>query len=428
MNKKKINNNDNKFKPDFPFFKNNPNLVYLDSAASTLKPQVVIDTVKKYYEQYCTNPHSQDYQLAIEGNDIFENTRKIISKFINSDQQEVVFCPSATFAYNQIAFGLEKYLEANDEILLTMLEHSSLLLPFYRLVQTKNIKIKFIETNDQGVITIENLKKVLTPKTRIVAFANINNSLAVTNNTEKLTKFIKDYGKNNFENSNWIFKNILVIIDGAQAVGHIKTDVKKWGIDFFAFSGHKVFGPTGIGVFWGKKQLLNAIEPLILGGGMNGDIGTNGKVDLLTSPARFEGGTQNIAGVFGLGAAIKYLLNIGIENIRNHEIFLKKYAVTQLMQHLPNNIEIYNISDDSGNLIFNIKKVFAQDVASFLATQKICLRSGVYCAKLLVNKINVEATVRVSFYIYNCQKDVDLLVAALQKGIKEGGDFLNEFF
>lgn len=421
---KKIINNDNKFKNDFPFFKNNPHLIYLDSAASSLKPQIVIDAIKEYYEKYCINPHSQDYQLAVKGNDIFEDTRKIISKFINGNENEIVFCSSATFAYNQIAFGLEKYLQENDEILLTTLEHSSLLLPFYRLIQIKKIKIKFIETNNQGIITIENLKKVLTPKTRIVAFANINNSLAITNDTEKLTNFIKNYGKKHLQTNNWIFKNILVIIDGAQAVGHIKTDVKKWNIDFFGFSGHKVFGPTGIGIFWGKNQWLNMLAPLILGGGMNNRITTNGKFNLLPSPYRFEGGTQNIAGVFGLRAGIQYLLSIGIENIRNHEIFLKKYAIAQLTKHLHNNIKIYNITGNSSNIIFNIKKVFAQDVANFLGTQNICVRSGTYCT----NIINTEATIRVSFAIYNCKKDIDLLVAALKKGINEGGDFLNAFF
>lgn len=426
MNKKHIN--DNNFKADFPFFKNNPHLVYLDTAASSLKPQVVIDAIKEYYEQYCINPHSQDYQLAVKGNDIVEDTRKIISKFINSNENEVIFCPSATFAFNQIAFGLEKYLQENDEILLTNLEHSSLLLPFYRLIKTKKIKIKFIETNKQGIITIEKLKKVLTPKTRIVAFANINNSLAIENDTEKLTSFIKDYGQKHLKNNDGIFKNILVVIDGTQSAGHIKTDVKKWNIDFFGFSAHKVFGPTGIGILWGKNEWLNIIEPLILGGGMNDCIETNGKFSLLASPTRFEGGTQNIAGVFGLGAAIKYLLSIGMENIKNHQISLKKYAVKQLTKHLNDNIEIYNSNGNSNNIIFNINNVFAQDVANFLGTQNICVRSGTYCAKLLTNTINTTATIRVSLYIYNCKKDIDLLIMALKKGINEGGDFLNEFF
>lgn len=425
---KKININDNDFKADFPFFKNNPDLVYLDTAATSLKPQIVIDAINEYYEQYCINPHSQDYQLAVKGNDIFEHTRKIISEFINSNENEVIFCPSATFAYNQIAFGLEKYLQEDDEVLLTSLEHSSLLLPFYRLIKTKKIKVKFIETNKQGVITIANLKKVLTPKTRIVAFANINNSLAIENNTEELTNFIKDYGKKNIKNNDWRFENILVVIDGAQSVGHIKTDVKKWNIDFLAFSSHKVFGPTGIGVFWGKNEWLNMLEPLILGGGMNDCIESNGKFSLLASPYRFEGGTQNIAGVFGLAAAIKYLTNIGIENIKNHQISLKNYGVEQLTKHLGNNIEIYNIIGNSSNIIFNIKNVFAQDIANFLGTQNICVRSGTYCAKLLPNTINAKVTIRVSLYIYNCRKDIDLLVTAIKKGINEGGDFLNAFF
>lgn len=424
----KKNNDFNKIKLDFPFFKNNPNLIYLDTSATSLKPQVVIDAINEYYQKYCINTHSQDYPLAVQGNEVFEDTRKVVAQFINSDSEEIVFCPSSTFAYNQITFGLESYLQTGDEVLLSSLEHSSLLLPFYRLVATKNIKIKFIETSSDGIITVENLKKVLTPKTRVVAFANLNNSLAAVNNTKQITKFIKDYGNNNLKDSKWVFKNILVVVDGAQSIAHIETDVKNWNIDFFAFSGHKIFGPTGIGVWWGKKQWLNMLQPLLLGGGMNGRIYKDGTYNLLDSPYRFEGGTQNIAGVFGLRAAIKYILNIGIDNIHTHEINLKNYAVKQLKKHIGNNIEIYNSNIKSGSLIFNIKKVFAQDVSNYLGTQNICVRSGTFCAKLLPETVNVEVTVRVSFYIYNNETDVDKLVKALKKGINEGGDFLNEFF
>lgn len=422
------NNDFSKIKLDFPFFKKNPHLVYLDTAATSLKPQVVIDALIEYYERYCINTHSQDYPLATQGNEIFENTRKVVARFINCDSDEVVFCPSATFAYNQIAFGLEPYLQAGDEILLSSLEHSSLLLPFYRLVENKNIKLKFIETSSDGIITIDNLKKVLTSKTKVVAFANINNSLSAKNNTQELANFIKDYGNNNLKDDKWVFKNILVVIDGAQGVAHVETDVKNWNIDFFSFSGHKIFGPTGIGVWWGKKQWLNMLQPLLLGGAMNGRIYKDGSYSLLDSPYRFEGGTQNIAGVFGLRAAIKYILNIGINNIYNHEINLKNYAVKQLKKHIGSNIEIYNSNIKSGNLIFNIKNVFAQDVANYLGTQNICVRSGTFCAKLLPETVNAEVTVRVSFYIYNTVADIDSLTSALKKGINEGGDFLNEFF
>ncbi|WP_308150136.1 MULTISPECIES: aminotransferase class V-fold PLP-dependent enzyme [unclassified Spiroplasma] len=422
------NSDFNNIKLDFPFFKKKPNLTYLDTAATSLKPQVVIDAIQEYYEKYCINTHSQDYPLAEEGNEIFEDTRKVIAQFINSDSDEVVFCPSATFAYNQIAFGLAPYLQPEDEVLLSSLEHSSLLLPFYRLMESKNIKIKFIETRSDGIITIENLKKMLTPKTRVVAFANVNNSLAIVNNTQQLTKSIKDYGSTNLKDDKWVFKNIVVVVDGAQAIGHIETDVKNWNIDFFAFSGHKIFGPTGIGVWWGKKQWLNMFQPLLLGGGMNGRIYKDGTYNLLDSPYRFEGGTQNLAGVFGLRVAIAYILNIGIKNIYHHEINLKNYAVQQLRKHIGNKIEIYNGDIKSGNLIFNIKKVFAQDVSNYLGTQNICVRSGTFCAKLLPETVNAEATVRASFYIYNTRADVDALVLALKKGINEGGDFLNEFF
>lgn len=426
MNHKKTKKNHN-IKSDFPFFNNNPQLVYLDSSATVLKPQSVINAINSYYNQYSINTHSQDYNLAVIGNNIFEDTRKIISTFINGTPNEIVFCPSATFAYNQIAFSLEQYLTAGDEILVTTLEHSSLLLPFYRLVTRKKVVIKFIETNDAGVITIANLKKVLSVKTKIVAFANINNSLAMENDTEELTKFIKTYGQTMIKTTKWPFANILVIIDGAQSISHIKTDVKKWDIDFFGFSGHKIFGPTGIGVWWGKKQWLTLLEPLLLGGGMTSNFNTN-SFKLLDSPYCFEAGTPNMAGVFGLQAAIKYVMKIGITTIRTHEIALKKYAVAQLTKYCGDQIKIYNHDGTAGNLIFNIKGVSSQDVANYLGTQNICVRSGTYCAKLLPQTLNSATTVRASFFIYNDFADIDALVNTLKKGINNGGDFLNAFF
>jgi len=428
MNNKPTKIDPKKIRTDFPFFKNNQQIVYLDTAATSLKPQVVIDAITDYYQKYSTNIHSQDYPLAVNTNDIFEDTRKLISKFINGAADEVIFCPSATFAYNQIAFSLAQYLQKDDEIILSALEHSSLLLPFYRLVTQKQIKIKFVETDNDGIITIANLKKVLSCKTKLVAFANINNSLAGINDTKELTKFIKDYGKNHCDVNNWPFANILVLIDGAQGVGHLETNVKAWGIDFFAFSAHKIFGPTGIGVWWSKSKWLTMFDPLIVGGGMNGHIYKDGRFTLLDSPYRFEAGTQNMAGVFGLQAAIKYLLAIGFTNMKNHQVLIKKYAIQQLTTHLADQIEIYNQTNDSGTLIFNIKNVFAQDVANYLGLQNICLRSGTYCTKLLAEVVGRETALRASFYIYTTYEDIDALVNALKKGINHGGDFLDAFF
>ncbi|MDQ7983200.1 MAG: aminotransferase class V-fold PLP-dependent enzyme [Spiroplasma sp.] len=415
-------------KNDFPWFKNHRDLVFFDSAATTLKPQVVINAISNYYQKYSTNTHSIDFPVALDTNTIYQDTRKIVAQLLNCQADEIVFCPSATFALNQIAYSLGFYLKPGDEVILTACEHSSLLLPFYRLAQEKKIVLKFIEVASDGLITVENLTKVLTNKTRIVAFANVNNSLGTVNDVKQLTKVINHYSLKNLSDAVWPFKKILVLIDAAQSISHIKTNVQDWAVDFLAFSGHKIFGPTGIAVWWGKKQWLRLLKPLILGGGMNGRIYQDGNFTFLNPPDVFEGGSPNIAGVFGLQAAIEYLLKIGVTNIAQHQIQLKQYAVREFKKHFPNQIIIYNENQATGTLLFNVNNVFAEDVANYLGHKNICLRSGNFCAKLLSTVIKCASSLRVSFFVYNNETDIDKLVLALQQGFKDGGDFLNDFF
>lgn len=422
--KKKFSN----FKSDFPFFKKNADWVFFDGAATNLKPKVVIDAISSYYQDYSTNTHSIDYPLAIETRNIYESCRQDVAEFINGQSNEIIFCPSATFALNQIAFSIGQFLKPGDEVVLSTCEHSSLLLPFYRLVQEKKIILKFVEVTDEGLITEENLKKTLTKKTRVVAFANMNNSFGTANDVTKLTKLVKSHQIEKLARESWPFKNTLVLIDGTQAISHLLTDVSKWDVDFFTFSAHKLFGPTGIAVWWAKFEWLNLLQPLVLGGGMNGRIYKDTTFTFLKPPYCFEAGTPNIAGVFGLKAAINYVRKIGLRNISQYEKELKKYAIAQFEQHLGNKIVIYNKKQETGILLFNVVNVFAEDVANYLGHKKIALRSGNFCAKLISEVLNCVSSLRVNFSIYNNKKDVDQLVSALKQGFNDGGDFLNEFF
>lgn len=417
-----------KIKNDFPWFKRHPDLVFFDNAATTLKPKVVIEAIANYYQEYSTNSHNTDFPLGYETNKIYQDTRATVAKLINCQTAEVIFASSTTFALNQIAYSLSFYLKPGDEVLLTTAEHSSLLLPFYRLAQEQKVILKFIELTDDGLITIENLKKALTNKTRVVAFANVNNSFAAVNDVKALTKVINNYQLKNLNVREWPFKKVLVVVDGAQAVSHIKTNVTDWAIDFFAFSGHKIFAPTGIAVWWTKITWLPWLKPLILGGGSNRRINKDGNFTLLAPPDAFEAGTPNLAGVFGLKTAIEYLLKIGVTKIAEHQKQLKQYAINQFRNNLANKITIYNEKQGTATLLFNVKNVFAEDVANYLGHKNICLRSGNFCAKLLSEVIKSASSLRVSFFIYNTEKDVDKLVWALQQGFKDGGDFLNDFF
>lgn len=413
-------------KNDFPFFKKHRELVFFDSAATSLKPKVVLDAINDYYENYSVNSHTTDFPLALATRAKYESAREDVAKFINGQKDEVIFCPSTTFALNQIAYSLGQFLQPGDEIVLTTSEHSSLLLPFYRLAQEKKVVLKFVPIGSDGLITPDALKKVLSKKTKIIAFANMSNSLGTINDPKELTKLVKNFVIE--KSDKWPFEKVVVVVDGAQAIAHVPTNVAEWDIDFFVFSAHKLFGPTGVAVWWAKKAWLDLLQPLILGGGMNGRIYQDGSFTLLDGPDRFEGGTPNLAGVFGLQAAIKYVAEIGMTEIHNHEKKLKEYAVAEFNKHFGDKVLIFNEKQPTGILLFNVVNVAAEDVASYLGQQSIALRSGNFCAKLIADVIKCPSSLRVSLSIYNDQQDIDRLVQVLAKGFAEGGDFLNEFF
>ena len=383
---------------DFPMLRED--FIYLDNGATTLKPKCVIDKITEYYEKYSANAHRGDYDISFKVDQEYEKAREIVRNFINARyKEEVVFTSGSTQSLNMIANGFfGKYLEAGDEVILSQSEHASNVLPWFRLSQEKGVVIRYIPLDDSHYVTLNNLKKVVTPNTKVIALASITNVIG----DERPMKEICEFAHQN---------NIFVVMDGAQSVPHRKTDVQDLDVDFLAFSGHKMCGPTGIGVLYGKKELLEEMEPQNLGGGMNESFDSPNEVYLKELPTRLEAGTPNIAGALGLGAAITYLENIGMEKIEAYEKKLRKYALEKLVS-IPH-LDILNIESDSGIISFNVEGVFSQDVAYYLNKYKVCVRAGNHCAKILKQETGVQNSLRVSLYFYNTEQDIDNLVELL---------------
>ncbi len=310
---------------------------------------------------------------------------------------------------NMIAYGYAKFLQSGDEILITEAEHASNVLPWFTIAKEKGCIVRYIPLTKEGRLTIENVKKAMTDKVKVIAVAQVTNVLGFIVDIKNIAKIAHESGA-------------ILVCDGAQSIPHFKVDVKDLDCDFLAFSGHKMCGPTGIGVMYGKFNLLKEMEPLMSGGGMNARFNMCGEVSLLLPPAKFEAGTQNIEGAIGLASAIKYLESIGMDNIENHEKELRKYAVSKLKQL--DNVILYNENAESGIITFNIKDVFAQDAATYFNSKGICVRSGQHCAKILIDFLGTVATVRASIYFYNTFEDIDALVEACKKA----GDFLDAYF
>lgn len=401
---------------DFPMFRNKPEmqghpLVWLDNASTTFKPDCVIRAIEEYYTKETSNSHRGDYDLCYNMDQQVLNARKTVAKFLNCEPREVVFTAGATASLNTVAYGYGlKFLKEGDEILITEAEHASNVLPWFQLAKYTGCKVSYIPLSEDGKITPENLEKALTSHTKLVSFASVGNVLGYIEPVKELTRIAHSHGA-------------LVCLDGAQSVPHMKTDVRDLDVDFLAFSGHKMLGPTGIGVLYGKFDILSQMDPLVSGGGNNDKFHMDCSVTFLPPPERFEAGTQNLAGILGLTKAIDYLQNLGFEQIAEHEKKLKRYAVDKLLE--TGNAEIYNADAETGIVTFNIKGVFAQDAATFLNSQGIACRSGQHCAKLLNQTyLPTPATVRASFYIYTAEEDVD----ALAEAVKNGGNYLDAYF
>lgn len=385
------------FKKDFPML--NHDYIYLDNGATTFKPKCVIDAMNDYYNNYTANAHRGDYSLSYKVDTMYENSRNKVAEFINAEREEVIFTSGATEGLNIIARGFfEKLLEAGDEILITKTEHASNILPWFRLAKKIGVKINYINLDDNLHVTIENVRAAITPNTKVISLASITNVIGDERPIEEICKLAH-------------LNNIFVVVDASQSVPHKKTDVKKLDVDFLAFSGHKMCGPTGIGILYGKKELLSNVEPLNLGGGMNESFDSVDEVYLKELPYRLEAGTPNISGVIGLGAAIDYLNIVGMDYIEKYEQYLTRYLIKKLIK-IPH-IDILNLETDSGIVAFNLDGIFSQDVAFYLNKYNICVRAGNHCAKLVKNVTGVKNSIRVSLYFYNTERDIDDLIELL---------------
>lgn len=386
---------------DFPIFNNNKSLIYFDNGATTLKPKPVIDSIVKYYTTYTANAHRGDYDNSIEVDKKYEATRSKVKNYINADSsKEIVFTKGTTDSINMVVFGfMRHYLKDGDEVILSKSEHASNILPWMELANEISIKLKYVDLDDDYYVTIDNLEKVVTDRTKVISLAHISNVIGDVRDIKSIGDLCKE-------------KGILFVVDAAQSAGHMKINVKESNIDFMAFSGHKMLGPTGIGVLYGKYELLNKLVPTMYGGGMNSFFESTGEVEYKDLPERLEAGTQNIAGVIGLGAALDYINKIGIDSIHNYELDLKKYAVKRLKE--VKDVIIYNENSPSGILVFNVKDVFSQDLAVYLNHFKISVRSGNHCAKMLKDEIKTTNTCRASFGLYNTKEEIDKLVEVLK--------------
>lgn len=433
------------YRSDFPLLKqkiDGKQIVYLDSAATALKPIAVVQAINKYYTEYTANVFRGLYRLSEKATEKYEEARQKVAKFINANSaSEVIFTRSTTEAINLVAYAWGRLNSGEgDEVVTTVMEHHSNFVPWQQLALENGGVLKILDITDSGFLDIESekvksqkspclpagrkvksttkklkLKNIISKKTKLLAITHVSNVLGTINPIKEIVKEVKR-----------VNPQCLVLVDGAQAVPHMEVDVQDLGCDFYAFSGHKMLGPTGIGVLWGRNELLEQMPPFNFGGEMIAVVHLN-KTKFKHPPHKFEAGTPHIAGVIGLGAAIDYLVKLDMDKVREHEIELTKYALTLL-----NNIYYLSIygpkkaEDKSGVLAFNLftkegKLIHPHDVAQILNEDNICTRSGHHCAMPLHERLGITASVRASFYIYNTKEDVDELVEGLRKVIRKLG-------
>ena len=382
-------------KNQFPIYKSNPKLVYLDSTATTLKPQAVIDKIVEYYSKYSANVKRGIYEIGEKATLEYENARSTVASFINAKQNEIIFTKGTTESLNLLAYSLgRQIIGKDDEVLTTIMEHHSNFVPWQQLCMENNAIFKILDIDDEGYLQsdLKTLSKYVNKKTKIVTLTYVSNVLGTINPVKRIIKDLKK-----------INKDIIVILDCAQAVPHIKIDVLDLGCDFIAFSGHKMLGPTGIGVLWGKFEYLEKMYPFQFGGEMISEVMID-KTTYADIPEKFEAGTPPIAQAIGLGEAIKFIEKIGINKIEEHEKVLTEYSVKYLTESLGKDIEIYgpkNLKNRGGIISFNLKGVHPHDLASLLNENNIAVRAGNHCAMPLHTRLGINASCRASLYIYN---------------------------
>ena len=390
-------------KEDFPIL-NNKEITYLDSGATTQKPEQVIQAIDNYYKTANANVHRGAYSLSVEATAQYEQAREKVAKFINSPfTEQVIFSKNATESLNLIAYsyGMEN-LKKDDEIVISIMEHHSNLVPWQKVAKVTSAKLNYMYINDEFEISEEEIENKITDKTKIVGITHVSNVLGTINNIKKI---IKQAHK----------KGAIVVVDASQSIPHMKIDVQDIDCDFLVFSGHKMLAPLGIGVLYGRKKLLNEMTPFLMGGDMIEYVHEQ-DTTFAPLPNKFEAGTQNIEGVIGLASAIDYIENIGYEKIAQIEEEVVSYAREELSKL--DFLELYitpNKQNHSAVISFNIKGVHPHDVASILDTNGVCVRSGNHCAQPLMRYLGIDSTCRASFYLYNTKEDVDKLIEALKK-------------
>ena len=408
-----------KIRADFPILKRKIHgkpLIYFDNAATSQKPRQVIESISNYYKNHNANVHRGVHKLSEEATESFEAARKKVADFVNAgDARQIVFTANATEAINLVAYAWgRKNIKKGDEILLTQMEHHSNLVPWQILASEVGAKLKFIPIDERGELRIKNseLRIYLTPKTKLVALTHVSNVLGTINPVKQLVEHIKNQAS-----------SIKILIDGAQAVPHMSVSIQNINPDFYVFTGHKMLGPTGVGVLYAKKELLEEMEPFLAGGDMILEVDWEAS-SWNYIPWKFEAGTPNIAGVIGLGAAVDYLNILGMKNVREHEKRLTDYGLQQLAK--VKNLEIYGPTDPEkrgGVISFNIVKggkvaIHPHDLASILDTEGVAIRSGHHCAQPLMKVLKIPAAARVSFYLYNTKEEIDKLIPAIEKAKK----------
>tara|TARA_B100001750_G_scaffold49719_1_gene37673 strand:+ start:1852 stop:3063 length:1212 start_codon:yes stop_codon:yes gene_type:complete len=391
---------------DFPAYrKKDGNFIYLDSASTSQKPEFVIDAISSYYSSYAANIHRALYEIGEKATDKYEKVREKVKQFINvPDSHVVIFTGGTTESINLIAYSWgSNNLSNGDQILITEMEHHSNIVPWQLLCSRSNASLNYIPIKKDGTLELGKLKENILPKTKLISLTHQSNVFGTINPLNNIIDEAKKI-------------SAITVIDGAQAVPHMKVDIKKLGCDFYAFSGHKMLGPTGVGVLIARKNILEEIDPFMGGGEMinsvNMDESTWNEV-----PWKFEAGTPNIAQVIGLGAAIDYIEKIGIENIHQHEQELLHYGLDLLDQN--KDVTLYGKADNRGAVIpFNLENIHPHDLAKFLDTDGICIRAGHHCAQPIMNKLGVSATARASFYLYNTKEDIEKLVESINKTVR----------
>lgn len=388
---------------DFPLVQGNgQRIIYLDNSATSHKPRKVIDAMTHFYEKDNANVHRGMHTLSLKATMAYEDAHQTVADFINASFEEIIFTKGTTESLNLLAYSLGKDLKPGDEILLSEMEHHSNIVPWQHLAQEKKAILRFIPLTSDYHLDLEEVQKMINPKTKIVSITHISNVLGTINPVQEIARLAHAVGA-------------IIIVDAAQSVPHMKIDVKKWDCDFLAFSAHKMCGPTGIGVLYGRKKMLENMGSLMYGGGMVKEV-TFQKSTWNDLPWKFEAGTPNIAGAIGLAAAIDYLQEIGWENIEAQEKQITRYALERLLK-IPG-LKLFGpaTAESRGPIFsFTIEGVHPHDVVELLDRQRIAVRGGHHCAMPLHTRFNLNGTVRASFYIYNSYEDVDSLVAGIAK-------------